>query len=188
MNRDFDKRRLAKGAFAGVAAAFLVVFSATSETLKRYDHRTNDADEGRYVVFLSLAESEGSAAGDAFALLGRGSYPDDFKVDLSFGLTLIEGTPTLGKTPKAHAVSVRNDDRTQTFVVQIDSAQYDEAWALFDAWGKKDSFLDPPDIEALNFCEILVKRLGMKKPFRPMLSRANPHVYFDDISKLNRNK
>jgi hypothetical protein len=40
----------------------------------------------------------------------------------------------------------------------------------------------------MDFVENVVRPLGLKAPLRDVLSGDNPQVYFDDLSKLNRQK
>ncbi len=140
------------------------------------------------MLFCSRPLEEGSAEGDAFVGLGRGEDVAALAWDGGFGLYRKDDAPAVGAIAGEYAAGARADAATKTFAVRVDGAQYAEARALVETWSTRDDFIDEPDIEALNFCETLVKKLGMKKPFRNVLGRADPHVYFDDLRKLNRDK
>jgi hypothetical protein len=170
-----------------IAAALIVTaLAASAEELKSYDHRVLPTEDGHYALFCSRPDAEGSPGGDAFVVIVSGPDVNAAEIEGSFGLYVDDGQPAVGMIDPERIGEVRAAPETKTFAVRLDEEQHGIAKALTGEWSQRDNFIDEPDITALNYCETLAGRLKLKKPFRPVLSRANPHVYFADLAALNR--
>lgn len=169
----------------------LAASSAWTEALKELDHRDDSESKGHYVGFCNKPTEEGSTQGHAFTFLAKGKNASDLTIEVAFGLYEGKDGPTLVTLKSQTVTDVRKQKslpETVTFLVHVSKEQYEAAEAILKKWMVKTSFMDEPDIEALNCTSEVVAAIKLKSPFRPMLSRANPHAYHKDLIKLNREK
>lgn len=169
-----------------VGCITLLNLTSAAEEVARYDHRQTSTDEGLYALFCSKPAEDG--IGDAIVVLVKGKDLEAAAHVKAFGLLQTDSGPTVGEIPADKVNDVRAAEPTKTLAVRLDAEQFAVSEALMAEWCGRNDFADDADVVTLNFCDTLVLRLKMKKPFRPVLSRADPHVYFDDLTKLNRNK
>ncbi len=177
-----------------IAAAFLVsvlASSAWAEALKELDRREDSESSGLYVGFCNKPTEKGSSQGHAFSFLAKGKGANELTIEAAFGLYEGKDGPTLVSLKSETVTAVRKQKslpETVTLLVQVSKEHYEAAEVILKKWMAKTSFLDEPDIEALNCTSEVIVAIKLKAPFRPMLSRANPHAYHQDLIKLNREK
>lgn len=174
-------------------AAAVTAFGGTAfaEVLTEYEARTDTAQSGLYLVFVSRPVAENAPTGDAFMTLGKGDSPSAVTAEINYGIRVVEGIPKLGTITDEDAAAIRASEGplpTLVSAVRIDQAQYDQVKALLDEWAAKTSF-DIPDENALLDCtQEAVGKIGFKRPYRAGL--LAPHImnYYGDIKTVNRKK
>lgn len=175
----------------GIACAIAAVWpAAAAVNTTELDARTDMADSGKYLLFVSKPVKEDAPMGDGFFAIGKGDSPDSVDVDSAYGMFLKEGRqPTVAVVSDERIATLMSSDSgadVQLTAVRIDAGQYEQIAELIDKWAQVESFDILPVNAALDATQEAISIVGFKRPYRSGLGMPNLMLYFADIPVINR--
>lgn len=168
-----------------IAAMTLGAALASAVETKELDLRKGATSGAMYVSFWSMPDKT-VATGYAYVTIGEKEG-----VEAAYGLYAEKGELAVGTiSAEIQAELTKSDDGAgaQVLRVQVDDQQYAMVKSTIEKWTKRTDFDQALLVAGMDFVENVVRPLGLKAPFRSVLAGDDPQVYFDDLSKLNRQK